>query len=584
MEGHRFDSEAEAGENGSGRPVLVVSSDGATLTWGTRWLGRVGFQVETARTVDDALRRVEAGAFGLVLFDDELDRTSAEPFCGRLRGLPAARGVPVLSLCTGTSQALAALESGSTDVVTRPYDWRVLIRRADLLYRSHRIDRIQRSRLEPPGLLTGLPNHAAFRQTLAAAVAKSDRVAVMSIGLDRFRSVNQAHGRDAGDRILRLVAGRLTGSVRSSDRLEDPPSALAHFSGDDFKMMFAGLRRPEHAMTIAKRLHRALSDPYVVDRKELFVSASIGVAISPADGVDAETLLHRAETALETAKRDGGGLVRGCSGPVDDGNERRLLVGRHLRGAIDRGELELHYQPLVNLGSGRVVGAEALLRWHNEKLGSVSPAEFVPLAEESGLIDSIGRWVLATACRQLRAWLDEGLPPIRVSVNVSARQLVSGDLADVVRGVLRDSGIDGRLLELELSERGALRSDPAVLEQMRALKAMGVRLSVDDFGTGNSAIAYLRRFPLDALKIDRSYVRGVESSENDAAITSAMIAMAHKLRLVVVAEGVEQSGQLAFLRDCRCDQYQGFLFSAAVPAASFRELLGDRAMPAELLN
>jgi diguanylate cyclase (GGDEF)-like protein len=590
------------------RRVLIASNDRATLTWGQRWLDRVGFEVESARDTADALNKVEAGGFGLVILDDELTHSSGESVCRELRKIPVAHDLPVLTLCSGSQQALRSLECGSTDVVVRPYDWRVLIRRADLLYKAHETrqachraqvrlhaaqqtaesSRKRMQHLTTHDQLTGLPNRVAFQQMLESTVEAYDHVAVMSIGLDRFQMVNRVHGRATGDRILQQVARRLSRSVRSDDRMArastGPTAGLARWSGDDFAMMFGNIQRLEHVMVIAERLNRALSDPFTVGGKEVFLSASIGAAMSPDDGEDAETLLRHAESAMKDAKRHGGGLIRIGRDLGDEGDERKLRIGRHLRGAIDRDELEVHYQPLVNLDTQQVVGAEALLRWEHPELGRVSPAEFVPLAEEAGLIDGIGRWVLSTACRQLRAWQDEGLSPIRISVNISAQQLLRGDLAEVVADALRETGVDGKMLELELSERGALRADRSTLGQLAALKEMGVRLSVDDFGTGNSAIAYLRRFPLDALKIDRSYVKGIELSENDAAITSAMIAMAHKLRLVVVAEGVEEAGQLEFLRECQCDQYQGYLFSAALPANRFREMLAGSRQPAELLN
>jgi EAL domain-containing protein (putative c-di-GMP-specific phosphodiesterase class I) len=246
-----------------------------------------------------------------------------------------------------------------------------------------------------------------------------------------------------------------------------------------------------------------------------------------------------------------------------------------LRGALENNQLVLHYQPLVDFKSGRIVGAEALLRWDHPDLGRVPPLEFIPVAEETGLIVPIGSWVLHSACSQLKRWIDEGLPPIRMAVNVALCQLQKGDFAPIVRDVLDDVGLDPRRLELELSERGVLRSDPEIVHQMNEIKAMGVRLSVDDFGTGQSAIAYLRGFELDVLKIDRSYVKNLERNEDDVAITSAIVAMAHRLRLAVIAEGVESEEQSRVLKEWGCDEFQGYLFSPALPAAEFRRLLID---------
>jgi EAL domain-containing protein (putative c-di-GMP-specific phosphodiesterase class I) len=253
--------------------------------------------------------------------------------------------------------------------------------------------------------------------------------------------------------------------------------------------------------------------------------------------------------------------------------ERSRAITRLLPNALARGEFQLHYQPLVEDAAVRVSAAEALLRWESPELGMVPPSEFVPLAEEAALMVGIGSWVLRTAWRQVRAWRDEGLPPTRIAVNVSLCQLIRGDLAQLVRDVLGETGIDPSLLELELSERGVLRNDPEILRQLRAIRALGVGLAIDDFGTGNSAVAYLKQFPIDVLKIDQSFVRGVVSSSEDAAITSATIAMARQLGLRVVAEGVEQVGQRDFLRRNGCHEYQGFLFSPAVPPEAFAEML-----------
>jgi EAL domain-containing protein (putative c-di-GMP-specific phosphodiesterase class I) len=284
-------------------------------------------------------------------------------------------------------------------------------------------------------------------------------------------------------------------------------------------------------------------------------------------------LIDRAGLAVDEAQRNGGGLVRHYNAELNRSSARKLELGRELRRAVEREELEIHYQPLVDLPTQRVMGAEALLRWEHRFLGRISPVEFIPLAEEIGLMNTLGGWVLRMACRQLKEWIDMGLPPIRLSINVSQRQLASGDLAETVRAVLEETELDGQLLELELSEQGVLRNEPSILRQLAEIKEMGVRLAVDDFGTGNSAIAYLKRFPLDALKIDQSYVRGVADSKDDAAIASATIAMAHQLELNVIAEGVEDRHQLDFLRGCGCDQYQGFFFSPAVPANEFGRLL-----------
>jgi EAL domain-containing protein (putative c-di-GMP-specific phosphodiesterase class I) len=321
-----------------------------------------------------------------------------------------------------------------------------------------------------------------------------------------------------------------------------------------------------------------------VGETQVFLSASIGVAVASSVDTDAEALLQHADTALFAAKRRGGGQYQLYSEALGLETEAKLDVDRRLRRAIQRGELHLHYQPLVETGGRRMLGVEALLRWNDPERGSIPPNDFVPVAEDTGLMTTIGTWVLATACRQLRAWLDEGLPPMRMAVNVARCQLERGDFAAEVERVLGETGIDPALLELELSERGALRNDPTIVAQMRRLKALGVRLVVDDFGTGQSAIAHLQQFALDGLKIDRSFVRGLTQDASSFTITSAVAAMAHRLQLTVVAEGVETDAELARVSECGCEVVQGFLFSRPVPAEELRGRLRLREGRVELVE
>ena len=302
------------------------------------------------------------------------------------------------------------------------------------------------------------------------------------------------------------------------------------------------------------------------------LSTSVGVALAPADGVTAEALLQWADLAAAEAVENGG-AIRFYGQSSRRVTERSRAITRLLANALARGEFHLHYQPMVEGPAKQICAAEALLRWDSPELGAIAPSEFVPLAEELGLMVPIGSWVLRTACEQARSWIQAGLPTTRIAVNVSLCQLVRGDFAQVVRECLDATGIDPLLLELELSERGVLRSDPDILRQLHAIREMGVRLAIDDFGTGNSAVVYLKQFPIDVLKIDQSFIRGVAHSSEDAAITSATIAMARQLGLRVVAEGVEEQSQMDFLYRHGCSESQGFLFSPAVPADMFAELL-----------
>ena len=506
-------------------------------------------------------------------------------------------------LCSRNRHVRAAVEAGADEAIRRPVDWRLAARRLEWLATSERLrrelegaldeldalsakmrrERDERERLARLDRLTELPNRTMFQRVLERALStaheKDGHIAVMHLDLDRFSSINDTYGRAGGNRILRQVARRLEGCLRSTDALATSPSgmrgaALARVSGDEFTLMITHIGEPREAARIAQVVLDALAMPFDTDGVEVYLSSSLGISLSGADGSSAEELLQRAERALFEAKRAGGNQFRFYDRDLNRATEHTLRVDRLLRQGLEKGELSLHFQPMVDIAAGKVVGAEALLRWHSAELGKVPPGEFVPIAEETGLMVTIGTWVLHEACRHLREWLDAGLPPIRIAVNVAQCQLLRGDLPKVVREALEATGLDAARLELELSERGVLRNTPDVLRQLAELKALGVRLSVDDFGTGDSAISYLRGFDLDVLKIDRSYIAGLASSEDDATIASAMIAMAHRLRLQVIAEGVENEEQLETLREWGCDEFQGFLFSKAVRFDELQRLFG----------
>jgi diguanylate cyclase (GGDEF)-like protein len=439
--------------------------------------------------------------------------------------------------------------------------------------------REQTGALDP---LTGLPSLKSFEHAIESTLSGNARtgaaLAVMALDIDRFKLINETYGRRGGSQVLVQVAERLRACVRRREtlgrRLAGPATAaIARIGGDAFGLMISPAERADEVRVIAQSVLDALGAPFAVDAAEVYVAASVGIALAPADGESAEQLVQRADLARTEAQRQSGGAPRFYTRAITEGRERALKIDNLLRRTLERDELALHYQPLVDLTSGRIVGAEALLRWASPELGTVPPLEFIPFAEETGFMVEVGAWVLRTACRQVREWIDQGLPPIRIATNVSLCQLLRGNLPEIVDGALREARIPASLLELELSERGVLRSDPEILRQLQELRRRGVQLAVDDFGTGDSAIAYLKRFPLDTLKIDRCFVAGAVTNESDAAIASAMIAMAHSLRLRVVAEGVERQPELDLLRGLSCEEFQGFLFSPGVPAEAFRELL-----------
>ncbi|MEP6802145.1 MAG: EAL domain-containing protein, partial [Acidobacteriota bacterium] len=420
--------------------------------------------------------------------------------------------------------------------------------------------------------LTGLPNRLLFQDRLRMAVLNAqrsdDRLATLFLDLDRFKVINDSLGHSIGDELLRGVAERLGSCVREGD-------TVARLGGDEFTVLVPGMTDDEHAAKIARKILGVLRLPFVIDGRELFLTTSIGVALYPADGETAETLVRNADTAMYRAKEQGRDNFQLYTPAMNSRALERLSLESRLRQAIQNEELVLQYQPLVDLKTNRIRGAEALIRWEHPDMGLLAPGEFIPLAEISGLIVPIGEWVLRTACGQMREWQRLGHPRLAVAVNLSARQFQQADLVSQVRSALESADLAPEFLDLEITESNAMQNAEVSISTLWDLKNLGVQLSMDDFGTGYSSLNYLKRFPIDRLKIDQSFVRDVTTDPDDAAIASAIIAMAHSLELTVVAEGVETEPQLAFLRDQRCDEMQGYLVSRPVAPARFLELLEE---------
>jgi diguanylate cyclase len=420
--------------------------------------------------------------------------------------------------------------------------------------------------------LTGLPNRVLLDDRLTQAMAHADRdgrsFALLVFDLDRFKLINDSLGHRAGDELLQEVARRLTGVVRTGD-------TVARFGGDEFVLVGTSIADAEDAAGLANRAIEALQAPVRIGGIDVHASPSIGIAIYPTDGVSIEALLAHADAAMYCAKQRGHGNVQRYAPGMNAGSEDRVQLESDLHNAITLKQFELYYQPKVDTRTGAVRSAEALIRWMHPKRGIVSPADFIPLSEECGLIGTIGEWVIREACRQARAWQDDGMPPLRVSVNLSASQFRESGLVDSIRRALDDAGLQARYLEVELTE-SAVMSDPeqsiAILEQ---LSTMGVLVSVDDFGTGYSSMSYLRRFPIDKLKIDRVFIDEIVSRPEDASIVRAIVSLAHSLHLKVVAEGVETPAQLEFLKATGCDEYQGYHFSRPLPASDFERLIRE---------
>lgn len=405
-------------------------------------------------------------------------------------------------------------------------------------------------------------------QALAAARRSAAPLALLLLDLDNFKSINDTLGHSVGDQLLIEAARRLRECVRASD-------ILARLGGDEFVVVLTDMEAARAALSVAGKLLAVLRAPYAIDARTLHASASIGVAVFPADGADAETLLKNADAAMYLAKEKGRDNVRFFDDEMRVRALARLELENDLRGALKAGQFALHYQPQVAARDGRILGFEALLRWHHPLRGFVSPADFIPIAEASGLIEPIGAWVLDTACRQLKVWRAEGIAGVRMAVNLSARQLRAADLVERVQDVLDRHGIPPGALEIEITESVAMDDPAQSIERLRALRALGVTLAIDDFGTGYSSLAYLKLLPIHVLKIDRSFVRDVDTDANDAAICAATIALAHTLGLKVVAEGIETETQRHILATVqRCDYLQGYLIGRPAPAESWRERLG----------
>jgi len=430
--------------------------------------------------------------------------------------------------------------------------------------------------------LTGLLNRLSYKERLVRALSDASRdrgqLAVFFVDLDNFGRINDTLGHELGDQLLRQVAGRLwaccgqTAVERGALPGANGPE-VARLGGDEFTLLQADLQDGEDPAVLARAILSAFAPPIQLGAHEIFVTASIGIAVYPADGDDVETLLAHADTAMYEAKKQGGNGYQVFARTMNASALQRLTLESDLRRALERGELVLHYQPIVKVATGVIAGAEALVRWQHPTLGLLLPSEFVPIAEENGLIVPLGEWVLRTACAQNRAWQEAGLPAIRVTVNLSSRQIRQGSLAMTVSDALEAAGLDAGCLGLELTESVLMERQHEAVTALHRLRAMGVHLSIDDFGTGYSSLSYLKHFPVDTLKIDRTFVRDLMSVPDDAAITSAIIAMAHALELSVVAEGVETHEHLAFLKGQGCDEVQGHLLGRAVPPERLAEWL-----------
>ena len=421
--------------------------------------------------------------------------------------------------------------------------------------------------------LTGLPNRALLHDRLVQAIALATRnckrVGVLMLDLDHFKSINDSLGHYAGDAVLQEVARRLTACLRESD-------TVARIGGDEFVVAVPLAGSSEEIMQAAQRVQATLCRPFRVEGHEVHLGVSIGICEYPADGEQPDTLLQNADSAMYEAKNVGRGACLAFSAEMTEASRRRQKMQHDLRHALARGEFSLNYQPLVCTATGTITGVEALLRWHHPELGSIPPSQFIPQLEELGLMAEVGRWVLLTACRQNADWQREGIPPVRMAVNLSAQQFGTGDLVSTVEGILLETGLEARWLDLELTESLTMDESEITLAAMRNLKRLGVSLSLDDFGTGWSSLGYLRRFQFDRIKIDRSFMRDLASQPTAETVVRSIINLGHNLGLTCIAEGVETHQQLDYLQKQMCPEMQGYLCSPALPPQQCAELLRAR--------
>lgn len=589
------------------RTLLLVDDEDNITAALVRLLRQDGYQVLTANSARSALGILENHTAGVVLTDQRMPEMSGVELLSEIKELYPDTVRMVLSGHADLESVTEAVNRGAVyKYLTKPWDNEMLranvheaFRHYDLVQERARLareiqaanEKLSRINLELEALVaqkdshieriahydpvSNLPNRLLFCDRLKQAMAHAQRddklVAVMAMDLDRFKIINDTFGHPVGDHLLHAVAERLASHVREGD-------TVARMGGDEFTFVLTDLDASHHAGDVARKILRSLADdPFMLEDREIFISSSMGISVYPWDGHDTTTLVKNADAALYHAKGEGRNNFQYYAREMNASAMQRLTLESALRRALERDEFLLYYQPQVDLASGRIIGLESLLRWQRPEHGLVAPGEFIPLLEETGLIVPVGEWVLHTACRQGRVWQQLGFPPIRIAVNLSALQFRQPDLVGMVARILTETGLDPGLqeLEFELTESLLMKNVEETAATLHRLHEMGVKLSIDDFGTGYSSLSYLKRFPLNSLKIDQSFVRDLSSNPDDAAIVSAIIALGHGLKLSVIAEGVETAGQLAYLREMKCDEMQGFLFSRPVPASEITQLLHE---------
>ena len=536
--------------------------------------------LSNALTLQQALEILHDANFDVLLVDLGLPDSQGLDTLHQIQSAKPSLPIVVLSGHDDEDLALEAVQAGAQDYLVKGQGDGNLLTRA-LYYAIERKRSEERlTYLAQYDPLTGLPNRSLFRErltrTLQLASRRQELAALIFLDLDHFKDINDTLGHDAGDELLINVAERLKHCVRAED-------TVARLGGDEFTIILGRINHQEEAATVAQKIIDAMSHPVALKNNEVFVTASLGIATYPDCGVNPEILTKNADTALYSAKDQGRSNYKFYEAHMNTAVSERMMMINDLRHAVQREEFLLYYQPKLSATRNEVIGMEALLRWDHPATGIMLPTRFVPLLEETGLIIPVGKWVLRTACQQNHDWINAGLPPVPISVNISARQFHQKRLVNTVADILDETGLDPRYLELEITESALLENAASACETLQALHNLGVQLAIDDFGIGYSSLHYLKQFPINTLKMDRTFIKGIVSDADDAAIVEAIIKLGHSLRLKVVAEGVETEKQLTYLQNHGCDEVQGFYFSRPIPSGNCEQwLLNNGEFPENL--
>lgn len=573
----------------AGKPRILIADDELQIRELLYDLLSPSYECTKVNSAEQALALLSAERFDLILSDIRMDGLSGLEMVPHVLRIAPETVVIMISGGQNIESAVEALRVGAFDYITKPFDLRHVMAAVRRALDHHALRESKRryendlkelikqrtaqvDHLSYHDVLTGLPNRTLFEDRVAQAILSAQRnkqtLAVMLLDLDRFQTTNDTMGPMVGDRVLCDVAERLAACVRAGD-------SIARLGSDEFALLLTQLENTEEADSIHQKIVSAFEHPFHCGTQELYLTASKGISFYPLNGTDTHSLLKNAGAALCHAKEQGGNEYQVYTVDMNAGSVKRLALENSLRRALDNNEFIVYYQPQADVATRNITGVEALVRWQHPELGLISPAEFIPLAEETGLMIPLGEWILRTACAQNKAWQQAGFTKLSVSVNLSLRQFRQTNLTGMIERVITETGLDPTCLELELTESSVMKNTENAVTLLRKLQALGIRIAIDDFGTGYSSLNYLKNLPIDTLKIDRSFVRDAATNPVDAAIVQAIITLAHSLNLKVKAEGIETQEQLDFLRSLKCDEIQGYLLSHPLPAEALEQLLLD---------